>query len=494
MIATTIQTHRTHTPEPLRTDHVGAKHLNANMRTHVPESVRRPQLAQLGSMRDIMKAQTVAPSPALTRHFELYGELEKAIFGSVVKARRRSDGRMVAIKILDKTLIRKRRSVNDTPVFENAEVELSVLQQSAEHPCENLLQATTVDGGRQAGILHDDEAIYSITPFCDQGELFRALQRGGVMDVSAAANLFDGIVNGVHHLHTQLGYVHNDISPENVFLRTSRSASPVPVVADFGLATPIGQTARPVPGKSAYQAPEVLYFSDRSSVASASSDVFSLGVLFFVMVTGMMPYDRPNSQDCPKYKSLQGGVFEYMKTVSSWGVDACTTLVNEHPEALSLMCDMMQDNADARPTLDEVRVRLSALERQQCRPGRQRRRMGTGCSSTAQQDFSFDFEIEGLPEQDDEVTMFDFDDIPSDKMPVTPWQARHHRTMDSMDFDMYSGGSTSRHPMSDHNAHQPPQSIALSSSPIYGTSPTGVADFADENPFHCDANTNAHVL
>mmetsp|Transcript_23786 Transcript_23786/g.34703 ORF Transcript_23786/g.34703 Transcript_23786/m.34703 type:complete len:624 (-) Transcript_23786:170-2041(-) len=306
----------------------------------------------------------------LETQFEFLAKLENAIYGTVLKAERRSDGKLVAIKVLDKQRIRKRVSVTNIPVFENAQVELSVLQKASDAPHPNVLRSLAAEG-THADVLHDETSIYSITPFCDKGELYHAIRShpSGSLPVKEATRLFAQIVRGVHHLHSRLGYVHNDISPENVLLRsmerrvgsTVPTLEVIPVLADFGLATKIGQPAPRVPGKVGYQAPEVLYAGTRRGtfrVADAASDVFSLGVLFFVMLTGVLPYDQPHKSD-PKYATLQEGSELYAAAIQSWDNAPCDQLATRHPELLELICSMTRHVASERPTLPAV---LTTLE------------------------------------------------------------------------------------------------------------------------------------
>eukprot|EP00750_Incisomonas_marina_P000210 INCI1018.1.p1 GENE.INCI1018.1~~INCI1018.1.p1 ORF type:complete len:658 (-),score=97.22 INCI1018.1:90-2063(-) len=318
------------------------------------------------------KKVTKHAGSTLREHFEIISKVEVAIYGVVVKARRRTDDKIVAIKILDKERVRKRLSMKDTPVFENAQVELTVLQKSAENPHPNVLRSIPV-GGSEGDVLHDSRSIYCITPFCDKGELYNTISASKGLAAATAVRAFSGIVSAVQHLHNRLGYVHNDISPENVLLRTMQRVDrqamsgtvedmeTIPVLTDFGLATPIGQPASRVPGKTTYQAPEVLYSRNDSRIAEASSDVFSLGVLFFVMLTGLLPYARPHKSD-PKYAALQEGAAAFGGAMSQWDVDACTTLLRDHPDLLRLVCDMTRHNPRDRPSLAEVFRRLQVWE------------------------------------------------------------------------------------------------------------------------------------
>ena len=351
-------------------------------RQRLPSKLRLPSLDHLGSGASAATgAAPVVVTPSncnsafdshgtLDEHFEIERKLRAAIYGCVLKAHRRSDGKAVAIKVLSKEHIRRRKSMKDIPVFENAQVELSVLQKSAECPHPHVLRSIAAEGS-QADVLHDAHHVYSITPFCDKGELFDAIRATSGLPTAQAERMFVQVVRGVHHLHTRLGFVHNDISPENILLRSMRrvavdgsgssseAMNVVPVLTDFGLSAKIGQPAPRVPGKVSYQAPEVLYGSggDVCLLAHAASDVFSLGVLFFVMLTGVLPYDCPHRSDA-KFAALQEGADVFGAAAAEWDVPRCTDLVAQRPELLRLICAMTRASPSERPSLEEVMATL----------------------------------------------------------------------------------------------------------------------------------------
>ena len=83
--------------------------------------------------------------------------------------------------------------------------------------------------------------------------------------------------------------IHRDIKPENLILQDVSFNSPVKLV-DFGFSTTLQQVKdKPnayLCGTRGYLAPEVI--KDRNY--SAKSDVFSMGVVFYIMLSGLMPY------------------------------------------------------------------------------------------------------------------------------------------------------------------------------------------------------------
>jgi serine/threonine protein kinase len=128
-----------------------------------------------------------------------------------------------------------------------------------------------------------DGQIVIASEYCADGSLADWLKpRGGkAPTLEVAIDLMRGILSGLGHLHEQ-GIVHRDIKPANVLLHRG-----VPRLADFGMSrfiTPESQTSQ-VGGTPAFMAPEAF-----DGVRSPATDIWSVGVLCHLLLTGELPF------------------------------------------------------------------------------------------------------------------------------------------------------------------------------------------------------------
>ncbi len=129
-----------------------------------------------------------------------------------------------------------------------------------------------------------------------QGEtLENIIALKGALELNRALDFTCQICNAVDHAHRQ-GVIHRDLRPANVLVTENDMLK----VADFGTSRflEIAAHGTTVIGSPPYMAPEQFH-----GKAVFASDIYSLGVTMYQMLTGMLPYDTPAPADLDKLMS-----------------------------------------------------------------------------------------------------------------------------------------------------------------------------------------------
>ncbi|VTR95823.1 serine threonine protein kinase : Serine/threonine protein kinase OS=Singulisphaera acidiphila (strain ATCC BAA-1392 / DSM 18658 / VKM B-2454 / MOB10) GN=Sinac_6649 PE=3 SV=1: Pkinase: TPR_2: TPR_11: TPR_9 [Gemmata massiliana] len=229
-------------------------------------------------------------------HFEIVEELGRGAFARVYLARQESlANRLVALKVTlvwtaEPQTLAKLRHTNIIPVYsvhEAGRFQVVCMPFLGRHTLARVL-ADLPDGAPASA-----RALFNQLPAAHEHELNHATYADGCLWVIGQ------LAAGLTHAH-RAGTLHRDLKPGNVLLTDDGT----PMILDFNVATSTDGTdeaASSVGGTFPYMAPEHLRaFAGESAVVDARSDLFSLGVMLYQMLTQELPFPHvslPNKQD-----------------------------------------------------------------------------------------------------------------------------------------------------------------------------------------------------
>jgi len=141
----------------------------------------------------------------------------------------------------------------------------------------------------------DQSTIYLIMELVKGSDLFEISEILVTLRPSSVLALITPLLSTLSHLHSR-GIVHHDIKPENILVDYSHNTLKL---LDFGSAKVFSQSrAGAVGGTLTYMAPEVLLnMRGARNLCDKSVDIWSVGVLTFLLISGVHPFDSGNSHD-----------------------------------------------------------------------------------------------------------------------------------------------------------------------------------------------------
>ena len=215
--------------------------------------------------------------------YEIVGELGRGAMGVVYKARDPQIDRMVAVKTV---------SMWGQEPEEEQEFRLRFMNEAQ---AAGRLHHPGIVAVFDVGEHPETKDPYIVLEYVDGESLNRILHREKKLALSRALKLAEEIADALDYAHAQ-GVIHRDIKPGNILVTQEGHAK----IADFGIAK-LNLAHFTVPGKvlgtPAYMAPEQL----SGEGCDGRSDVFSLGVILYAMVTGHSPF-QGNSATTVCYK------------------------------------------------------------------------------------------------------------------------------------------------------------------------------------------------
>ena len=270
----------------------------AQVPSNAPEGVCPQCLMKAGLENDIKASADTShaiEAPGMKiGHYELLELIGEGGMGLVYLAEQKEPvKRKVALKIV-------KLGMDTRQVVARFEAERQTLA-LLEHPnIAHVFDAGTTDSGRPYFVMEYVKGR-SITRYCDEEKLC----------IEKRLELFRQVCEGIHHAH-QKGIIHRDIKPSNILV-SIQDDKPVPKIIDFGIAKAVTQ---PLSEKTSYTEQGQLlgtpeYMSpEQADMAyqdvDTRSDIYSLGVLLYELLTGATPFDA---------KKLREGGIDHIQQV-----------------------------------------------------------------------------------------------------------------------------------------------------------------------------------
>ncbi|CCM01452.1 uncharacterized protein FIBRA_03505 [Fibroporia radiculosa] len=246
--------------------------------------------------------------------YTVTGEIAEGTFGKVKMAVHTVTGHKVAMKFISKQVI----AATKTKTRVQREVEY---MRTLRHP--HIIKLYEV--------ISTPTDIIIVLEYAG-GELFNYIVDHGRMQEDEARRFFQQLISGIDYSH-RLKIVHRDLKPENVLLDADLNVK----IADFGLSNEIkdGDFLKTSCGSPNYAAPEVI----RGGLYTGPEiDVWSCGVILYVMLCGRLPFEDEDVQTL--FTKISQGVYHMPVFLS--------------PEARTLINGMLAVDPVKRITIPEI--------------------------------------------------------------------------------------------------------------------------------------------
>ncbi|CAH9094412.1 unnamed protein product [Cuscuta epithymum] len=253
--------------------------------------------------------------------YEVGRTIGEGTFAKVKFGKNSETGDPVALKILDKDKVLKHK------MAEQIKREIATMKLIS-HP--NVVGLYEVMGSKTK--------IYIVLEFVTGGELFDKIVNHGRMKEGEARKYFQQLINAVDYCHSR-GVFHRDLKPENLLLDARGNLK----VSDFGLSA-LSQQVREdgllhtTCGTPNYVAPEVL---DDQGYDGSTADLWSCGVILFVLLAGYLPFDDSNIANL--YNKISSAEFTCPPWFSFGAMKLITRILDPNPSTRISIPEVLED-------------------------------------------------------------------------------------------------------------------------------------------------------
>ena len=238
-------------------------------------------------------------------YYKIGRSIGRGAFGKVNLALHVLSGHIVAIKSFNKTK-------NNFPIHK-IKCEIKIMQKLRNNKkIVKLLES-----------FENEKYFFIIMENVIGGNLLNAINKMTKLSETISRNIFIQLIETIKYIHSK-GIVHRDIKPDNILLNLNNSIK----LCDFGVSKEIkkGQLITDSCGTPAFIAPEILLDDPYDPY---KTDIWSSGVVLYVMVSGFFPFTGINESQL--HKNILSGKFPKLKNISNNLNDLINKILEKDP-------------------------------------------------------------------------------------------------------------------------------------------------------------------
>lgn len=244
----------------------------------------------------------------------LYADIPESINSYVIKETI-GEGAFSIVKLVYNTTVNQlfackiinKERISSQKQMKRFEDEIRI-QQQVKHP--NIV--------RIFDLITDDHYYYIVMEYCSGGELFKYIIDGKKLSEDETRPIIDQILNALQEIHS-MRITHRDLKPENILMDGNKRVK----ICDFGLSKFLSSNSNLVStpcGSPCYASPECLSGLPYNGL---TSDIWSVGVVFYAAVVGQLPWTKRNHSEL--FKQIKSG--DYL--IPSFLTDDCKDLLEK---------------------------------------------------------------------------------------------------------------------------------------------------------------------
>ncbi|CAD8063586.1 unnamed protein product [Paramecium primaurelia] len=146
-------------------------------------------------------------------------------------------------------------------------------------------------------------SVYFVLDMIQGGQLLQRVRETGFLSAETMQKFAFNLISALNHMHENR-IIHRDLKPENLLLKSTENNNEI-ILADFGLATnlddePLFKRC----GTPGFVAPEIIDYIDGQEFYTDKCDVFSAGIILYLLITGNIPFVGTDQKSILKNNKL----------------------------------------------------------------------------------------------------------------------------------------------------------------------------------------------